>query len=134
VVSIAAYLIFGVMRYFLIDPVEFSVFWLVVYFFTNAFYEELLYRGIFLSSLEDHITENRLLLIQTLVFTAIHIPANLGVYFTDGDLIAMILAFTFQFLHGMIYGFVYLRTRSLWISVVLHYLTNWMGAWLFLIF
>lgn len=134
IISITGYLIFGVLRYFLLAPVDFSALMLVIYFFTNAFFEELLYRGIFLSALEGHIVGNRLLLIQTLVFTTIHIPANLSIYFSNGDEIALILAFTFQFLHGLIFGLVYLKTRSVWISIILHYLSNWMGAWLFLIF
>jgi membrane protease YdiL (CAAX protease family) len=85
----------------------------VIVLFIVALQEEVLYRG--------YITLNLLsfgptivILVSTIIFTAIHLLTNRGSFY-------QILSW---FVGGAIFSYVYLITGSIWVPVVLHFVTD----------
>jgi len=78
----------------------------------SSFIEELLFRLFFFIGLLD-IIKNRivLLVLSSLVFSAIHFPPN------------SILIVSY-FLGGLVYGYSYLKFQNFWIPVVIHFAWN----------
>lgn len=101
---------------------------LLIYFYSNAFFEEFLFRGVIQSKLERAIGQKRALIFQAFAFMAFHVPVNIFNYFLDGNLLRLFSAFGLQLINGAIYGLIFMKTRNLWISVICHYLNNWLGA------
>ena len=101
---------------------------LLIYFYSNAFLEEFLFRGVIQSKLERAIGQKKAIIFQALLFISIHIPVNSFHFFLDGDFIRLFSAFGFQLINGIIFGMIFLKTRNIWISVICHYLSNWFGA------
>lgn len=107
---------------------EISWYLLLIYFYSNAFLEEFLFRGVIQSKLERAIGQKKAIIFQALLFMSIHIPVNSFHFFLDSDFIRLFSAFGFQLINGIIFGMIFLKTRNIWISVICHYLSNWFGA------
>ncbi|MHA2030580.1 MAG: CPBP family intramembrane glutamic endopeptidase [Candidatus Kariarchaeaceae archaeon] len=134
IVGIIGYFFFGVARYFVLSPVDIPVYVLIVAVYSNAFLEELVFRSIILSSLMRIYPHEKALFLQTLIFVLLHIPHNVYVFLNNGDLLLLFFAFGFQFLHGWVFGLLYVRTRNIYPSIVCHYCSNWLGAIFFQMF
>ncbi|MBY9014697.1 MAG: CPBP family intramembrane metalloprotease [Candidatus Lokiarchaeota archaeon] len=128
IISISSYLLLGFYSFFRSEPIELYWYSLLLLLYSNAFLEEFLFRGIVQSKLERSVGQKRAIIYQGVLFMLIHIPANLIRFTIDGNLVRFFWSFGFQLLHGVIYGLVFLKTRSLWPAVICHYLTNWAGA------
>ena len=107
---------------------EISCYLLVIYFYSNAFLEEFLFRGVIQSKLERAIGQKKALYYQGFLFMSIHLPVNSFQFFLDGNIVRYISVFGFQLINGIIFGLIFLKTRNIWISVICHYLNNWLGA------
>jgi membrane protease YdiL (CAAX protease family) len=86
--------------------------WLLIFVFTNAFGEELLFRGLFLRAYENVIGSGNAILATAVVFAMIH----LGVDYAPN--MPGFVALTFVL--GLIWGFLVKKTESLWCSVIFH--------------
>ncbi len=86
--------------------------WLLIFVFTNAFGEELLFRGLFLRSHERMVGSRGSVLITALVFAMIHF----GVGYTPNTLGFVALTFVL----GVIWGYLVKKTGSLWGSIIFH--------------
>ena len=126
--SVTGYLALGIYSFFRLEPIETSWLSLLLLFYSNAFLEEFFYRGIIQSKLERAIGQKRALFYQAILFTIVHFPANIARLIYGGNILFFIWNFGFQFLHGLNYGIIYMKSRNLFPSVICHYLTNWMGA------
>lgn len=126
--GIAGYLIIGILSFFLLDPPEVNLISLILYFYSNAFIEEFVFRGIIQTKLERALEQRKAILYQGIIFVLIHIPSNILLYSIMGDLLYIVLLFILQFIHGLIYGLIFMKTRNLFVSVICHFLTNWTGA------
>ncbi|NHJ01798.1 MAG: CPBP family intramembrane metalloprotease [Candidatus Heimdallarchaeota archaeon] len=133
-IAFAGYFVYGILRVLLLAPSE-SFWWVIIVLmlYSNAFVEEVFGRGFIQLKLERVYGINRALILQTLLFVLIHIPSNLYRYIQYPDLLNLIINFLFQAIHGVVYGLLYWKTRSIYPSVIVHYLTNWMGPIYFLI-
>lgn len=97
--------------------VEFSLIiswlpWILLFVLCNAFFEELLFRGLFLRKLEPFFgkfVSNGLIV---LVFTGLH----LGVTYTKDQLLFLVLLIPLAFL----WGYIMQKTESIWGSVLFH--------------
>ncbi|MFX1507565.1 MAG: CPBP family intramembrane glutamic endopeptidase [Promethearchaeota archaeon] len=56
-----------------------------------------------------------------------HIRSNIYQFLQYSDFWNFIIYFLFQTVHGFVHGFLYCKTRSIYPSIIVHYLTNWMG-------
>jgi len=124
-IGVIFYTIFGFKNTF---TYEISWIILLIYFYSNAFLEEFLFRGIIQSKLERAFGQKKAIILQALLFMSVHIPVNSSNFLLDGNLIKFFSAFGLQFLNGIIFGLIFLKTRNIWICVICHYLNNWLGA------
>jgi membrane protease YdiL (CAAX protease family) len=86
--------------------------WALTFAFTNAFMEELLFRGIFLSKLEPLVGRWQSNLLVAIAFTAAHMQVG---YTDDLPLFLGVL-----FILALAWGYVMQKTRSLLASVLFH--------------
>jgi membrane protease YdiL (CAAX protease family) len=77
-------------------------------------YEELLFRGYLLALLRRHVGTGSALAVAAALFAAYHVPAR-GL----GIMVASWL------LGGLLYGYLYLRSGSLWVALSVHVAHNW---------
>jgi membrane protease YdiL (CAAX protease family) len=72
--------------------------------------EELVFRGLMISSLEGAMKKPIAVLITAILFSVVHLPS--------------LIALGYTFLLGLILGFVYIKTKSLFPCIILHMLFN----------
>ena len=125
ILGILFYAVFGLKNTFM---VEVPWYFLLILIYSNAFLEEFLFRGIIQSKLERAIGQKKAIIFQGIFFMSVHIPVNCFNFFLDGNFLRFISAFIFQLINGLIFGLIFMKTRNLWISVICHYLNNWLGA------
>ncbi len=86
--------------------------WILLYVLSNAFSEELLFRGIFLKRYEAFLGKWPALLLATIAFTLLHYQAG---YVVDAILfLVQLLPF------ALVWGWLMQKTDSLWGSVLFH--------------
>ncbi|MCY3410914.1 MAG: CPBP family intramembrane metalloprotease [Candidatus Heimdallarchaeota archaeon] len=133
-IAILGYILLGILRILFLLPNYVDMVMLLIYFYSNAFSEEFFNRAVVQTQFERLYNQRKTLIYQTIFFVLIHIPGNFGYLFLTGDMSGMILNFGFQIIHGFIYGLLFMKTRSIYPSIVVHYLTNWIGPWYFTLF
>ena len=126
--SISLYILFGIYNFYRLVPIEMYWWFLLLLFYSNAFLEEITFRGLIQTKLEQALGQKKALIYQAILFMLIHIPANIMRFNLDGNIARFFWNFAFQLVHGLIFGLVFLKTRNIWPSVIIHYLNNWMGA------
>ncbi|MFX0150635.1 MAG: lysostaphin resistance A-like protein [Candidatus Hodarchaeota archaeon] len=123
-----SYFGYGILRILFLEPLEeFWWFIILLMLYSNAFVEEFFGRAFIQLKLERIYGINHALIFQTIFFVLIHIPSNFYRYLQYPDFLSLIIFFLFQTVHGFVYGVLYWKTRSIYPSVIVHYLTNWMG-------
>ncbi len=86
--------------------------WILLYILSNAFAEELMFRGILLKPYEAFLGRRPALLLATIVFTLLHFPAG---YVVDAILFLVQL-----FPLALAWGWLMQKTDSIWGSVLFH--------------
>lgn len=87
-----------------------------------AFIEEFFFRGVVQGSLERVLGQNRAWIYGGVLFGLAHFFVN---YFVTGlDLVSGIFMLVGQTIAGWIFGIIYMKTRSLWPGMCMHYLTD----------
>ncbi len=86
--------------------------WILLYILSNAFAEELMFRGILLKRYEAFLGRWPALLLASIVFTLLHFPAG---YVVDAILF-MVQLFPF----ALVWGWLMQKTDSIWGSVLFH--------------
>ena len=89
--------------------------WLILFSFSNALMEELMFRGLFLGKYTDLLGGRVSLLLISFVFALFHI-----ILLPFMGLSVVIVFVCFLFLQGYVWGFIFERTGSLWGSVFAH--------------
>ncbi|MFX1517521.1 MAG: lysostaphin resistance A-like protein [Promethearchaeota archaeon] len=132
--AFGGYFVYGILRILFLEPPDpFWWFIILLMLYSNAFVEEFFGRAFIQLKLESICGIHRALIFQTIFFVLIHIPGNIYRYLQYPDFWALIIYFLFQTVHGFVYGLLYWKTRSLYPSIIVHYLTNWMGPIYFLL-
>jgi len=86
--------------------------WILIFVFSNAFLEELWFRGLFLNKLEPLIGQTSAILLTSLVFGIIHISST---YVTE------ILSFVGVTMGlGILWSWLMFKSKSIWPAVVIH--------------
>ena len=127
-----SYVIYTIIRIFALAPAYFPFWIILLMFYSNAIIEEYFNRGIIQSKLETIYDPKHALLLQTIIFTIIHVPANLANFLENQDIFLLVTQFVFQIIHGFIYGLLYMKTKNIWPSIICHYFTNWLAPIIFL--
>lgn len=101
----------------------------VVHIFINGLQEELFYRGFILPRLE-RLLKNPLaaLVITSIIFNTIHIPQQL--YNGDSIIRVILNPFSTVFPSGLLWGYLYLRTRSVVPGILWHTSFGILGIYL----
>jgi membrane protease YdiL (CAAX protease family) len=86
--------------------------WILLFVFSNAFMEELLFRGIFLKQLNNFIHPYLSILLMSIVFSVSHIQVS---YTSD-----LIFFITILLILGFVWGYLIHYTKSLWASILFH--------------
>ncbi|MHA2323515.1 MAG: CPBP family intramembrane glutamic endopeptidase [Candidatus Thorarchaeota archaeon] len=89
--------------------------WLCLFSISNAFYEELMIRGLFLRKFSSLFGKNGSLILTSLLFGMIHI-AIIGL----SDVVTFSLYFSLSFLLGLLWGYVIQKSDSIWGAVLAH--------------
>lgn len=113
--------------------VETSWYFLIIFFYSNVFLEEFLFRGVIQSKIEKALGQNKAVFLQGVLFMLIHAPKYIQEFSVEGDFAWFLSRFILQFFNGYLFGLIYLKTRNLWISVICHYLNNFIGAIIYII-
>ncbi len=89
--------------------------WLCLFAISNAFYEELLIRGLFLRNLASLFGQNGSLILTSVFFGMIHI-AIIGL----SDLVIFLIYFSLSFILGLVWGYVIQKSDNIWGAVLGH--------------
>ena len=98
--------------------------------FVNSFMEEGLFRGLMIPLFRTRLTTWQAIVLQAVLFGAWHLPWALkwyqtGAIQTPGQIImGVVLNFFPQILLGLVWGYMFVKTGSLWTSWIAHTLTN----------
>lgn len=88
--------------------------WMLLFSFSNAFMEELWFRGLFLGRLAPFLGDNGALVLTSIVFVAAHAGA---LYLSDA-MVGLFLLIIFPLAIG--FGWLMQQTRALWGSTIFH--------------
>lgn len=102
---------------------------LLLYYFVNSFAEEGLFRGVLLPHLESRLTPWRANLVQAALFGLWHISRPLRSLVVGGRTPSSAVAYGIQYalgttIHGLVWGYLYMRTNNLWAPWSAHTVTN----------
>lgn len=118
-VGIAAFIIFPVIAYFPLasqDGVLNKLLalspWILLFVLSNAFMEELLFRGLFLKRYEPLLGKGLSILLTAIVFTLMHIQVT----YTPQMLQFLLIVFALS----LVWGYLIQKTNSLWGAVLFH--------------
>jgi membrane protease YdiL (CAAX protease family) len=98
--------------------------------FVNSFMEEGLFRGVMIPLFRTRLSIWQTILLQAVLFGAWHLPWALkwyqtGMIQTPGQVtMGIVVNFFPQILLGLVWGYMYVKTGSLWTSWIAHTLTN----------
>lgn len=85
-----------------------------------SMFEEVCFRGVFLTMLLHKYSQFKAILYSALAFGIFHIFA----VFAGGELVNTIAQVVWAFLFGIFYGYIFVKTGSLWPSMIIHWLSN----------
>lgn len=88
-----------------------------------GFVEELVYRGFGLNMLSSFLSERTAIIVSSLFFAAVHIPAYFIHWCCDGvflstELITQVIT---VFIFGLIFGMVFRKNKSIWSVAIIHF-------------
>jgi membrane protease YdiL (CAAX protease family) len=126
----------GVVYFAAIDPKAgvpggfLFVLWLILGNVVNSFMEEGLFRGVMIRLYRVRLSFSQSNVLQAFLFGIWHLPWVLKWYQTGqleahgGLFFATLSQFLPMLLIGLVWGYLYLKTDSLWVSWVFHFLNN----------
>ncbi|HUS86732.1 MAG TPA: type II CAAX endopeptidase family protein [Bacteroidales bacterium] len=85
-----------------------------------SMFEEVCFRGVFLTMLLRKYSQLHAILYASLAFGVFHIFA----VFAGGELVTTIAQVVWAFIFGIFYGYIFVKTGSLWPSMIIHWLSN----------
>lgn len=93
-----------------------KIIFLLLQIFILALLEEIAWRGFFQKQLYKKLTLNHVLIISSFLFSICH--------FTSGNMIVISYDLTFIFINSIIYGYLFFKTRNVWVSTLSHFMAN----------
>jgi membrane protease YdiL (CAAX protease family) len=85
-----------------------------------SIFEEVCFRGVFLTMLLRKYSQHYAIFYAALAFGLFHIFA----VFAGGELITTLAQVVWAFIFGIFYGYIFVKTGSLWPSMIIHWLSN----------
>lgn len=85
-----------------------------------SMFEEVCFRGVFLTTLLHKYSQFHAILYSALAFGVFHIFA----VFAGRELVTTIAQVVWAFIFGIFYGYIFVKTGSLWPSMIIHWLSN----------
>lgn len=101
---------------------------LVLLLFTNSFTEEFYHRGVIQSLLERAGGQRAAVLGGGVLFGLTHLVFDFSRLMDTQGIVAVLFALLLQTMAGWMFGITFMKTRTLWPGVVLHYLVNWLPS------
>jgi membrane protease YdiL (CAAX protease family) len=108
-----------------------STFTLLLALYTPVFEEEFLYRGVIQSKLERVLPQERAWVVAGVLFGLSHVPNDFfGPFWlaSGGDPIIAALRLAEQTAAGLLYGLLYMKSRTLAAPILAHYCSNKLAA------
>jgi len=99
---------------------RYSVFQALYGFLVVGFAEEISFRGIFQTFMERRFGSQRGIVLTALLFTICHVPSHI----LGSGLFMGSFSLMFVFYGAMMYGYVWYRTRNIWVISAAHMLNN----------
>lgn len=95
----------------------------------SGIFEEIIFRGIILSLLLNHYSERKSILLSAIVFGGIH---ALNILNPQKEVFWIFSQVVWSFGFGVMYGYIFVKTKSLIPLILLHYLINGMvNVWFY---
>jgi len=107
------------------DPISAGT--LLLLLINNDFAEEFFHRGIIQSKLERLFGQQKAIIFGGILFGLTHIAFDIT-QLLDTGIIFVFFAFLLQTMLGWLLGIIFIKTRSLWPGIVLHFLVNWLPS------
>jgi len=85
-----------------------------------SMFEEVCFRGVFLTMLLQKYSQRYAIFYSALAFGVFHIFA----VFNGGEIVTTIAQVVWAFIFGIFYGYIFVKTGSLWPSMTIHWLSN----------
>jgi len=85
-----------------------------------SMFEEVCFRGVFLTMLLRKYSINYAVFYSALAFGVAHIFA----FFAGGHFLETLAQVIWAFIYGIFYGYIFIKTGSLWPSMIIHWLSN----------
>ncbi len=104
------------------DFTPMPVMMIVFSLYQPAFIEEFLFRGILQGRLERAVGQNKSWIYAGLLFGLVHLPVNYLV--ANMDFATGLVQFMSQTAWGWVFGILYMKTRSLYPGMLVHFVTN----------
>ena len=116
---------------YLVQPI-YTVYIFVLESISSAFFEEIIFRSIILVFLLERLPRNKkgvfyAILISSLLFGLLHF-VNL---FSGVSIYNVSLQIGYSFLMGMLWAVMYLKTKNIWLTIILHGTYNFFGQVMF---
>jgi membrane protease YdiL (CAAX protease family) len=92
---------------------------LLLYVFYTVF-EEVGFRGVFLTTLLNKYSQRQAIFYSALAFGAVHFFALLA----GREIVSSLAQVVWAFIFGIFYGFIFIKTGSLWPPMIIHWLSN----------
>ncbi len=97
----------------------------IVFTISISLFEEFIFRGIILHIMMEKWGKTKQGIFQALLYSALLFAAFHGLNaFSGSSFLATGLQIGYSFLTGMLFGYVYLQTKSIWYAVILHTIYN----------
>lgn len=101
---------------------------LILLVYSNAFLEELAYRGAIQSLLERAAGQKAAIWLGGILFGLAHVAFDLRMLLESGGAAIVFFAVLLQTMAGWLFGIIYMKTRTLWPGIACHYLANWLPS------
>jgi hypothetical protein len=113
------------------EPIKFDIFfdtdkW-VKGVILVGFTEEILFRGFFLQGIASYTRFGFANIITAILFLLIHFPGWLALNALPTGIFLKIALFSFIFIFSIVQGYVFKKTESLWVCIVIHSINNFMS-------
>lgn len=92
-------------------------------FLVVGFAEEMVYRGWGMNAFLTHMNSNKANILSSLYFVALHFPGYFIHWYIDGTfaLSAMLTQAVYVFVLGLVFGWLFKKSQSIWPSMLIHF-------------
>lgn len=118
-------------RAYLVQPI-YTVYVFILECFSSAFFEEIIFRSIILIFLLERFNKTKQGVFKAIIWSSVFFSLlHLMNLFSGSSFYNVSLQLGYSFLMGMLWAVMYLKTKNIWITIILHASYNFFGQVMF---